>query len=475
MSKEELATINGIQINQSDYDRLSDDRYNDIIIDCVLQSILQKHRTKHCNLTNCFAAKKISSMFTAKDEIKREDRYQEFADWNHGEHLSKTRFTIIPCNSKEHWFAVIICNKTKEDDIADWERFDDSDEDAVQELEIGSAKRNGKHLDENVIPDGKRSIDELNNSQTLLQAVFPPSVSHSNASTPSKQLQRNERCVIINGNENNNFNNFNNFNNLNDFNGNERMNINQNHHYQNNQYNQNIQINQQRQYGRIDKQIPRQNQNGMKFNNLFDNSMSIISPSKHSSHSRNINQSKQMNEMKQKQQIISLVDESQKKSYIQDIDDELRTIKCSVEYQSLKTKQKESQISIKPCCHDYQDAPCILLLDSLNLIDEKCELITNLFEFIRWEYKRINQEDLWEKTWGENRIVKRIKVPQQKNGTDCGVYMLYFIKKFMKYTPSSPEMLSETVRYIHPRKERLKIWKELKEKIQSVSNKILLD
>ena len=43
MSTEELATINGIQIDQSDYDRLSNDRYNDIIIDCVLQSICLPH------------------------------------------------------------------------------------------------------------------------------------------------------------------------------------------------------------------------------------------------------------------------------------------------------------------------------------------------------------------------------------------------------------------------------------------------
>ncbi|CAH2047562.1 unnamed protein product, partial [Thlaspi arvense] len=85
----------------------------------------------------------------------------------------------------------------------------------------------------------------------------------------------------------------------------------------------------------------------------------------------------------------------------------------------------------------------ILHLDSLG-IHSKRSIVENVKRFLKDEWNYLNQDDysldlpISEKTWRNlpRRIIEAdIQVPQQKNDFDCGPFVLFFIKRFIKEAP----------------------------------------
>ncbi|EAL49748.1 Ulp1 protease family catalytic domain containing protein [Entamoeba histolytica HM-1:IMSS-B] len=147
----------------------------------------------------------------------------------------------------------------------------------------------------------------------------------------------------------------------------------------------------------------------------------------------------------------------------------------STELKKNLSQLRDASISIEPCCEDYIDSPCILVIDSLKSISQTNELTNNILEFIRWEYKRKEKEKKWDEEWEQHKRILSLDVPQQNNGVDCGVFMLYFIRKFMEYTPSDGTKFKQIVGDIDPKKERLYIKNVIRELINRKTNKVMLD
>nr|GEY21128.1 peptidase C48, SUMO/sentrin/Ubl1 [Tanacetum cinerariifolium] len=92
--------------------------------------------------------------------------------------------------------------------------------------------------------------------------------------------------------------------------------------------------------------------------------------------------------------------------------------------------------------------PVILHLDSLGLHNSS-SIFDNIRSFMEeeWSYLR-NLEDtldipFTDKIWGnldEKIIDKRIEVPRQRNANDCGLFVLFYIERFLK---EAPERLTE--------------------------------
>ncbi|MQL86948.1 hypothetical protein Taro_019477, partial [Colocasia esculenta] len=80
------------------------------------------------------------------------------------------------------------------------------------------------------------------------------------------------------------------------------------------------------------------------------------------------------------------------------------------------------------------EKPCMLLLDSLLSIGAR-SLEVHIISFVMDIYKAIGREV-------DKDIIAQIplhvpKVPQQKNGEECGIFILYFIHLFMRDAPKS--------------------------------------
>lgn len=97
------------------------------------------------------------------------------------------------------------------------------------------------------------------------------------------------------------------------------------------------------------------------------------------------------------------------------------------------------------CIPDKEDesGPIILHLDSLGLHSSSL-VFKNIRRFLNeeWNYlnKKVAPSDLpiSGKVWNDlpNRIgAKKISVPQQENDSDCGLFVLYFIERFIEEAP----------------------------------------
>ncbi|CAG9324029.1 unnamed protein product [Blepharisma stoltei] len=76
-----------------------------------------------------------------------------------------------------------------------------------------------------------------------------------------------------------------------------------------------------------------------------------------------------------------------------------------------------------------QKRPQILLFDSLNIIEE--DLGENVRYFIANAWATLNNEDYCEIPEKEVPLIA-VRVPQQENLFDCGVYLIFFAKVFMR-------------------------------------------
>ncbi|KAJ7943630.1 ubiquitin-like-specific protease 1D [Quillaja saponaria] len=92
---------------------------------------------------------------------------------------------------------------------------------------------------------------------------------------------------------------------------------------------------------------------------------------------------------------------------------------------------------------EEESGPIILHLDSLGLHSSK-SVFDNIRSYMREEWNYLNQEvdssdlPIAERIWKHlpRRIDdKIIKVPQQKNDYDCGLFVLFFIQRFMEEAP----------------------------------------
>ncbi|KAL7721626.1 Ubiquitin-like protease family profile domain-containing protein [Entamoeba marina] len=125
---------------------------------------------------------------------------------------------------------------------------------------------------------------------------------------------------------------------------------------------------------------------------------------------------------------------------------------------------------------DFKLAPCVLVIDSFKSRRNEKNIINNINEFLRWESKRLYREDDWENDWGDDDLrIEYVDCPQQKNGVDCGVYLLYFIRKFMKYTPTSLEEFNKSVVGFDPKEERKYIKEDIKGLIEVHSDITIVD
>ncbi|EEF36994.1 sentrin/sumo-specific protease, putative [Ricinus communis] len=97
------------------------------------------------------------------------------------------------------------------------------------------------------------------------------------------------------------------------------------------------------------------------------------------------------------------------------------------------------------CIPDKEDesGPIILHLDSLGLHSSK-EVFEEIKSYLRQEWNYMNQEvapsdiPIAERIWKRlpRRIEeKKIEVPQQKNDYDCGLFVLYFMERFIEEAP----------------------------------------
>lgn len=87
--------------------------------------------------------------------------------------------------------------------------------------------------------------------------------------------------------------------------------------------------------------------------------------------------------------------------------------------------------------------PIILHLDSLGL-HHSYTIFQNIRSFLKAEWEHLNQagvpthipiEESIQKTWISKIETKKIEVPQQENDYDCGLFVLYFMERFIKDAP----------------------------------------
>ncbi|KAL5723756.1 Ulp1 peptidase [Ranunculus cassubicifolius] len=99
------------------------------------------------------------------------------------------------------------------------------------------------------------------------------------------------------------------------------------------------------------------------------------------------------------------------------------------------------------CLPDKEDdsGPLVLHLDSLGYHDST-HIFVNVKSFLKKEWRYLNEKEappldlpMADKVWGNlpRRIdEKRIMVPQQKNDYDCGVFVLFFMERFIAQAPN---------------------------------------
>ncbi|XP_077220681.1 ubiquitin-like-specific protease 1D isoform X2 [Tasmannia lanceolata] len=94
----------------------------------------------------------------------------------------------------------------------------------------------------------------------------------------------------------------------------------------------------------------------------------------------------------------------------------------------------------------YESGPIILHLDSLEYHSSSL-IFSNVENYLKEEWKYLNQADappdvpISEKIWKNlSRRIERkvIPVPQQKNDYDCGLFVLFFMERFIEDAPGRP-------------------------------------
>ncbi|KAH1239148.1 Ubiquitin-like-specific protease 1D [Glycine max] len=135
------------------------------------------------------------------------------------------------------------------------------------------------------------------------------------------------------------------------------------------------------------------------------------------------------------------------------------------------------------CIPDKEDesGPIILHLDSLGLHSSK-SVFDNIKSYLIEEKNYMDREDMASDVSIADRIWKClprriesqiIQVPQQKNDYDCGLFVLYFIERFMEEAPERLKMKDLDMfgrRWFKPQEAsnlRVKIRKLLVEKLQN--------
>lgn len=93
---------------------------------------------------------------------------------------------------------------------------------------------------------------------------------------------------------------------------------------------------------------------------------------------------------------------------------------------------------------EYEAGPIILLhLDSLGLHTSRT-IFENIRRYLKAEWEHLNQADvpvqvpIAEKIWKDlprNIQEKKIQVPQQENDYDCGLFVLFFMERFIEEAP----------------------------------------
>lgn len=92
---------------------------------------------------------------------------------------------------------------------------------------------------------------------------------------------------------------------------------------------------------------------------------------------------------------------------------------------------------------EYEAGPIILHLDSLGLHTSRT-IFENIRSYLKAEWEHLNQADvpvqvpIAEKIWKElprNIQEKKIQVPQQENEYDCGLFVLFFMERFIEEAP----------------------------------------
>lgn len=75
--------------------------------------------------------------------------------------------------------------------------------------------------------------------------------------------------------------------------------------------------------------------------------------------------------------------------------------------------------------------PCILIFDSLNGGVSRARIVATLREWLAEEYK--SKHDGVEKDFSP-AVMKGsiVKVPQQPNSVDCGLFVFHYVEKFFK-------------------------------------------
>ncbi|CAI0462556.1 unnamed protein product [Linum tenue] len=97
---------------------------------------------------------------------------------------------------------------------------------------------------------------------------------------------------------------------------------------------------------------------------------------------------------------------------------------------------------------DNRSGPMLLHLDSLKLHYSRV-VLEDITSFLREEWQYLHQEvarqldvEISDKIWKRLHDIssRRIEVPQQKNDYDCGIFVLYFMERFID---EAPERLKE--------------------------------
>lgn len=98
---------------------------------------------------------------------------------------------------------------------------------------------------------------------------------------------------------------------------------------------------------------------------------------------------------------------------------------------SIKQLVKSYYIIIKSLKFIYLNRPCILIFDSLNGGTSRAKIVATLREWLVEEYRaKYNgiERDFSINTMKGNLV----KVPQQPNFTDCGLFVMHYFEKFFE-------------------------------------------
>ncbi|KAL7722780.1 Ulp1 protease family [Entamoeba marina] len=106
----------------------------------------------------------------------------------------------------------------------------------------------------------------------------------------------------------------------------------------------------------------------------------------------------------------------------------------------------------------FNDSPCVLVFDSL-LLKQPPKYISYLIsDFIQWEYERNGVE--WDDV---NLNINYVKVQEQTNNWECGIFLLYFVRIFLESNVFSIEALESRLRKGNPYKEKQRIMRYIDE------------